>query len=355
MRRRVETLASSFAQWLPGQNGAVSRRCRMRVWARACASFVLGSGKAGHEVNALGVAEALGAPYALQRVDPRRPFVVDVAVRAGRSQGRAGRAVRCSPALPDIVIACGRVTVPYMRAFKRAGGERVFAVFLQDPRFARAHGPDLGSRARSPSRAQRHRDADLAASVLAAPARRRARRARRAARRAAEPALRGRARRPERRATFHAGRRRAAVARRCGRSSAQGFSDHGDAVAPHAAGTHRRGARRARRRAGLRLGRDGRQSLRLDPRAGRRGSGDRRQRQHGRRGDRDRRAGACLRAVGRRRRTSSARRSTRWSGSARCAGSPARSSASPTSRSIRAAVIAAEIARRFLASARAAA
>ena len=35
-------------------------------------------------------------------------------------------------------MASGRVTVPYLRAFKRAGGARVFAVFLQDPRFARA-------------------------------------------------------------------------------------------------------------------------------------------------------------------------------------------------------------------------
>jgi mitochondrial fission protein ELM1 len=30
------------------------------------------------------------------------------------------------------------VTVPYLRRFKRLGGARVFAVFLQDPRFARA-------------------------------------------------------------------------------------------------------------------------------------------------------------------------------------------------------------------------
>jgi hypothetical protein len=38
---------------------------------------------------------------------------------------------------PDIVIASGRVTVPYIRAIKRASGGRAFAVFLQDPRFAR--------------------------------------------------------------------------------------------------------------------------------------------------------------------------------------------------------------------------
>jgi mitochondrial fission protein ELM1 len=37
---------------------------------------------------------------------------------------------------PDLVIASGRVTVPYVRAWKRARPS-VFAVFLQDPRWAR--------------------------------------------------------------------------------------------------------------------------------------------------------------------------------------------------------------------------
>ena len=37
--------------------------------------LVLGSGKAGHEANARGVAEALGAPFEWRRVDPRKLFV----------------------------------------------------------------------------------------------------------------------------------------------------------------------------------------------------------------------------------------------------------------------------------------
>ncbi len=100
--------------------------------------LLLGSGKAGHEANAVGVAEALGAPYELRRVRPRRLFVwlapfapVDPRDRAGR----AGSPLNGPP--PDIVVGCGRVTAPYVRAFKRAAGRRVFAVFLQDPRFSR--------------------------------------------------------------------------------------------------------------------------------------------------------------------------------------------------------------------------
>ncbi len=101
--------------------------------------LLLGSGKAGHEVNAIGVAEALGAPYELRRVDPRKPFVWLSPYGPVDPRDRAGRAGSLLTApLPDIVIASGRVTVPYMRAFKRAAGGRVFAVFLQDPRFSRA-------------------------------------------------------------------------------------------------------------------------------------------------------------------------------------------------------------------------
>jgi mitochondrial fission protein ELM1 len=94
---------------------------------------VLGSGKAGHETNALGVAEALGAAYELRRVAPRAPFLWMSPF--GPVDPRE-RALFEKPA-PDIVIASGRVTVPYLRAFKRKAGARLLAVFLQDPRFAR--------------------------------------------------------------------------------------------------------------------------------------------------------------------------------------------------------------------------
>ncbi len=96
--------------------------------------LLLGSGKAGHEINAVGVAEALGASYELKRVNPRKPFLWMSPF--GPVDPRDAALLK--PPLPDIVLASGRVTVPYLRALKRAGGARVFAVFLQDPRFARA-------------------------------------------------------------------------------------------------------------------------------------------------------------------------------------------------------------------------
>lgn len=91
---------------------------------------VLGSGRIGHEVNALGVVEALGGAHELRRVAPR--YLCGRLAPWGPLDPRDD-APFAGPA-PDIVIASGRVTVPYARAWKRRGA---FVVFLQDPRWAR--------------------------------------------------------------------------------------------------------------------------------------------------------------------------------------------------------------------------
>ena len=96
--------------------------------------LVLSSGKAGHEINGLGVAEALGAPYEVTVVKPRRIYAnfapYGPADRKDRAVWTKTPPV-CSGA--HIVIASGRITVPYIRAIKRAAPNDVFAVFLQDP------------------------------------------------------------------------------------------------------------------------------------------------------------------------------------------------------------------------------
>ena len=98
--------------------------------------LLLGSGKVGHEVNAIGVAEALGRPYEKRPVKPRRLYVGLAPFGPVDPRDWPDDLVKGPP--PDIVIASGRVTVPYIRAFKRVAGARVFTVFLQDPRFSRA-------------------------------------------------------------------------------------------------------------------------------------------------------------------------------------------------------------------------
>ena len=105
--------------------------------------LLLSTGTAGHEANLLGVAEALGAPYELRLVKPR-PLFANLAPYGPLDPrdwpGKTGSVL--APPFPQIAIACGRVSVPYIRALKRAAGADLFAVFLQDPRYFRA-GLDL--------------------------------------------------------------------------------------------------------------------------------------------------------------------------------------------------------------------
>jgi mitochondrial fission protein ELM1 len=100
--------------------------------------LVLSSGMVGHEVNCAGVAEALGLPYKKILVAPRGVFRALAPYGPLDPKDRPKRTGSVlAPPFPDIAIASGRVTVPYIRALKKAGGGKVFAVFLQDPRYAR--------------------------------------------------------------------------------------------------------------------------------------------------------------------------------------------------------------------------
>lgn len=90
---------------------------------------VIGDGRAGHEAQSLGVAEALGAEPDLRRIAPRRLF--DWLAPFGRMDPRDANAV--TPPWPDIAIAAGRRTIPALRRLKRASGGRTFTVYLNRP------------------------------------------------------------------------------------------------------------------------------------------------------------------------------------------------------------------------------
>ena len=94
-------------------------------------TLVIGSGKAGHEANALGIAEALGRPYAL--VQPKPSAFFAALAPYGPADPAALRALTAG-GVPALAIASGRATVPYLRALKRQRGAALFAVCLQDPR-----------------------------------------------------------------------------------------------------------------------------------------------------------------------------------------------------------------------------
>lgn len=102
---------------------------------RNVTAWVLTDGKAGDEVQCLGVAEALGLEAQVRRVAPRPPWVW--AMPWGPIDPR--EAPECpdsplAPPFPDLLIASGRRAVAYLRHVKEASGGRTFTVFLKDPR-----------------------------------------------------------------------------------------------------------------------------------------------------------------------------------------------------------------------------
>lgn len=98
-------------------------------------TWIVTDGKAGDENQCLGLAETLGLAFETRRITPRPPFgwmapwgPVDPGDRPGRARGAL------SGPLPDILVASGRRSVPYLRAVREASGGRTFTAFLKDPR-----------------------------------------------------------------------------------------------------------------------------------------------------------------------------------------------------------------------------
>ena len=97
--------------------------------------WVLSDGKAGDEVQCLGVAETLGLAPQIRHVAPRAPWTW--LMPWGPIDPREAPKKPGSPLsgpFPDLAIASGRRAVAYLRKIKRASHGRTFTVFLKDPR-----------------------------------------------------------------------------------------------------------------------------------------------------------------------------------------------------------------------------
>lgn len=97
--------------------------------------WVLTDGKAGDEVQCLGVAERLGVVPEIRRIAPGPPWswlMPRGPIDPREAPEREDSPIR--PPFPDIVIASGRRAVAYLRAVRKASQGRTFTVFLKDPR-----------------------------------------------------------------------------------------------------------------------------------------------------------------------------------------------------------------------------
>ncbi len=105
--------------------------------------WIISDGKAGHLALSAGVASAMGLEPRLIEIDARWPWrwlAPNGPVPPSERFARPGS--RFQPPWPDFAFAAGRLTIPYLRAIRRAAGPRCFCVAFMDPR-TRDAGADL--------------------------------------------------------------------------------------------------------------------------------------------------------------------------------------------------------------------
>ena len=100
--------------------------------------WVVHDGKIGMANQVIGLAEAVGFPFAEKRLAVRAPWrhlAPQLWLNPLAALGADGD--RLTPPWPDLLIACGRLAVAPALAAKRASAGHVFWVQVQDPRYAR--------------------------------------------------------------------------------------------------------------------------------------------------------------------------------------------------------------------------
>lgn len=105
------------------------------IAGRRC--WIISDGKAGHEAQARGVAEALQLDVEVKRVAPRGLWKLLSPwgpVDPGERFGSAASAFHAP--WPDFAIAIGRTTTPYIRRLKQMAGLATYTVVLLDPKVA---------------------------------------------------------------------------------------------------------------------------------------------------------------------------------------------------------------------------
>lgn len=98
-------------------------------------AWIITDGKAGMDVQAKGVADALGLDYEMKRVAPSGIWRVlapwGPVSPADRPQSPGSV---LAPPWPAVAIATGRASIPYIRALRKAAGPAIFTIVLQDPK-----------------------------------------------------------------------------------------------------------------------------------------------------------------------------------------------------------------------------
>ena len=87
------------------------------------------------DVQARGVADALGITYEMKQVAPRGLWSIAAPWGPVAPSERFGqKGSQFAPPWPDLAIATGRASIPYLRALRRRAAGKTYTVVLQDPK-----------------------------------------------------------------------------------------------------------------------------------------------------------------------------------------------------------------------------
>lgn len=128
---RVPSPRPAAGSRIPDRSGG-ERALAPAEWAGVTLR-IISDGRAGHEAQTLGLAEALGLVADLRRVFPRQAY--SWLAPFGPPDPRD--ALAHAPPYPDIALAAGRRTLPTLRRLKRDSGGRVFTVYVNAPAMGR--------------------------------------------------------------------------------------------------------------------------------------------------------------------------------------------------------------------------
>lgn len=98
-------------------------------------AWIITAGMAGMDVQVRGVAEALGLDYEVKHVSPKGIWKLAAPwgpVAPAERFGQPGS--KFKPPWPEVAIALGRRSVPYMRALRRWAGAQTFTIMMLDTR-----------------------------------------------------------------------------------------------------------------------------------------------------------------------------------------------------------------------------
>ena len=97
--------------------------------------WIITDGKAGMDVQARGVADALGLAYEMKHVAPSGLWRIAAPWGPVAPSERFGAGEsKFAPPWPAVAIATGRASIPYIRRLRKLAGPTTFTVVLQDPK-----------------------------------------------------------------------------------------------------------------------------------------------------------------------------------------------------------------------------